>query len=143
MSLVFICDKALSRKPVLLLRLLTVTDKKDAAVMTPTRRCFALDLADDPGLIAQYERAHAPGAVWPAVVEHLRASGVLSMEIWRAGDRLFMICTVSDDYPRAVDAPPEVGRWEELMWRFQRPLPGTPAGEKWVPMHRIFSLDEQ
>jgi L-rhamnose mutarotase len=108
-----------------------------------SRRCYALDLAADAELIAEYERLHGLGAVWPAVVEHLRATGVETMEIWRTGDRLLMITEVSDDYPQQVATPPEVERWEELMWRFQRPLPHAAEGEKWVPMTRIFNLDEQ
>jgi len=107
------------------------------------RRCFALDLVDDPELIAEYERLHGPGAVWPAVTDYIRASGIEAMEIWRSGDRLFMIAEVAQDYPRQVDPTPEVERWEELMWRFQRPLPHAAEGEKWVPMTRIYSLDEQ
>src|SRR5437763_9094190 len=107
------------------------------------RRCFALDLNDDAELIAEYERFHARGAVWPKVTENIRASGVESLEIWRCGDRMFMIAEVADDYPRPVEAPPEVERWEELMWRFQRPLPKAAEGEKWRPMKRIYSLDEQ
>lgn len=108
-----------------------------------TRRCFALDLLDDPALIAEYEQRHAPGAVWPEVIAHIRATGVESMEIWRAGDRLFMTAEVADDYPRAIAIPAETERWEELMWRFQRPLKMAAEGEKWVPMKRIFSLSEQ
>ncbi|HZC38551.1 MAG TPA: L-rhamnose mutarotase [Sphingomicrobium sp.] len=108
-----------------------------------SRRCFALDLAGNAELIAEYERLHEPGAVWPAVVAHIRATGVESMEIWRTGDRLLMITEVSDDYPRPVATPPEVERWEELMWRSQRPLPHAAEGEKWVRMTRIFSLDDQ
>ena len=107
------------------------------------RRCFALDLRDDPGLIAEYERMHGPGAVWPAVIGHIRSTGVEVMEIWRSGDRLFMIAEVAEDYPRAREAPYETEQWEQLMWRFQRPLPHAAEGEKWVPMDRIFSLDEQ
>jgi L-rhamnose mutarotase len=107
------------------------------------RRCFALDLNADPELIAEYERLHGPGAVWPAIVEHIRASGIEAMEIWRTGDRLFMIAEVADDYPRDIEAPGEVARWEELMWRFQRALPHAAEGEKWVPMQCIFSLDQQ
>jgi L-rhamnose mutarotase len=108
-----------------------------------SRRCFALDLADDPEPIAEYERLHGPGAVWPKVIEHIRASGFETMEIWRTGDRLFMIAEVSDEYPKRVAAPADVDRWEDLMWRFQRPLPHAVEGEKWLPMTRIFSLDEQ
>jgi L-rhamnose mutarotase len=108
-----------------------------------SRRCFALDLADDAELIGEYERLHGPGTAWSKVIEHIRATGVESMEIWRTGDRLLMITEVSEDYPRQVETPAEVERWEELMWRFQRPLPHAAEGEKWVPMTRIFSLDEQ
>jgi L-rhamnose mutarotase len=107
------------------------------------RRCFALDLVDDAELIAEYEARHAPGAVWPAIVAHIRAQGFESMEIWRTADRLVMIADVSEDYPRAVPEPPENSEWEALMWRFQRPLAQAAEGEKWVAMHRIFDLDAQ
>ncbi|MGK6356781.1 L-rhamnose mutarotase [Sphingomonas sp. DT-207] len=107
------------------------------------RVCFALDLVDDARLIAEYEARHAPGAVWPEVIAHIRAQGVESMEIWRTGDRMVMIAEVADDYPRAVTEPPEVEDWETLMWRFQRPLPHAAEGEKWVPMQCIFRLDDQ
>src|SRR5437764_15456409 len=96
------------------------------------RRCFALDLAGDAELIAEYERLHGPGAGWPAVIEHIRATGVEAMEIWRTGDRLFMIAEVAEDYPRDVPLPAETKRWEELMWRFQRPLPHAAECEKWM-----------
>jgi L-rhamnose mutarotase len=107
------------------------------------RRCFALDLVDDAELIDEYERLHAVGGVWSGVSDHIRASGVEAMEIWRTGDRLFMIAEVAEDYPRDVPIPAETNRWEELMWRFQRPLPHAAEGEKWLPMTRIYSLDEQ
>jgi L-rhamnose mutarotase len=105
------------------------------------RLCFALDLADDAELIAQYEARHAPGAVWPEVLAHIRAQGIEAMEIWRTGDRMVMIAEVAEDYPRPVPAPPETAAWEELMWRFQRPLPHAAPDEKWMAMQRIFVLD--
>ena len=107
------------------------------------RRCCVLDLADDPALIAEYEARHAPGAVWPRVIAHIRAEGVEAMEIWRAGTRLVMIAEVAEDYPRPVAVPPEGERWEEAMWRYQRALPDAREGEKWVAMRRIFDLDAQ
>jgi len=106
-----------------------------------SRRCFVLDLVDDAALIAEYEARHAPGAVWPQVIAHIRATGVEAMEIWRSGDRMVMIAEVADDYPRSVPEPPETAEWEKRMWRFQRPLPHAGAGEKWLPMTRIFALD--
>jgi L-rhamnose mutarotase len=103
----------------------------------------ALDLAGDADLIAAYETWHASNAVWPEVVAHIRAQGILDMEIWRRGSRLTMIMEVTDDFPREVPEPPKIAEWEELMWRFQKPLPDAAPGEKWVEMTRIFALVEQ
>lgn len=35
---------------------------------------------------------------------------------------------------------PKVQEWEQRMWRFQKPLPGAKAGEKWLLMEKIFEL---
>lgn len=111
------------------------------------RYALALDLVDDPVRIAEYEQAHV--AIWPEVRDHLRAQGVLSMEIYRLGTRLFMVMDVDPaNYSAAAMAQatrdnPAIVRWEALMWTFQAPTPWTPTGEKWVPMDRIFSLTDQ
>jgi L-rhamnose mutarotase len=34
-----------------------------------------------------------------------------------------------------------VQQWEELMWRYQQPLEGAPAGTKWMLMNKIFDLN--
>ncbi|WP_047866873.1 L-rhamnose mutarotase [Sphingomonas paucimobilis] len=109
------------------------------------RVCFALDLIADADLIADYERAHAAGAVWPDVTDAIRAKGFEAMEIWRTGDRLFMIAEVAEDWPRAIpsDLAATDARWEAAMDRFQKPLPHAAPGEKWVAMERIYSLDDQ
>lgn len=104
------------------------------------RLCFALDLIDDAALIAEYERWHAPGGVWPEILADIRRSGVLDMEIWRVADRLFMIMAVADDYPRDRPDEPREPEWQALMWRFQKPLAAAADGEKWVSMTRIFTL---
>ena len=113
--------------------------------MVAKRVCFALDLVDDAALIAEYERAHAAGAVWPEVTAAIHAKGFLSMEIWRTGDRLFMIAEVAEDWPRAIsaDLADTDGKWEAVMDRFQKPLNHGASGEKWLRMERIYSLDEQ
>ena len=36
-----------------------------------------------------------------------------------------------------------VQRWEELMWRFQQPLPWSRPGQKWVPADKIYDLADQ
>lgn len=109
------------------------------------RICLALDLIDDADIIAGYEAAHAPGAVWPQVIAGIRQAGYQSMEIWRTGDRLFMVAEVADDWPRDLEPNnAEVDAdWQYKMDSFQKRLPHVDPSEKWAPMTRIFSLDEQ
>jgi L-rhamnose mutarotase len=106
--------------------------------------CLALDLHDDPVPIAEYENWHR--AVWPEILAAIRESGILEMEIYRTGNRLFMIMNTRDDFSfsgkAAADAAnPRVQEWERLMWRYQKALPWAKPGEKWVLMEKIFSLD--
>jgi L-rhamnose mutarotase len=105
--------------------------------------CFVLDLVNDAELIQEYCRMHEPGSVWPGVIDHIRAQGVETMEIWQHVDRLFMIIEAADDYPRR-DVPNAMSqdsdRWEAYMATFQRVLPDAAPGEKWLPMRRIFAL---
>jgi L-rhamnose mutarotase len=109
-----------------------------------TRRyALALDLADDPRLIAEYERHHA--AVWPEIERRIRAAGIERLEIYRTGNRLIMVMEVtpsfSFDAKAAADAAdPQVQEWERLMWTYQRALPWAKPGEKWVLMDRIYEL---
>jgi L-rhamnose mutarotase len=107
-----------------------------------SRLCFALDLIDDAALIQEYCRMHQAGSVWPAVIDHIRAQGIESMEIWQRGDRLFMIMEAADDYPRRTSRATgeENERWELLMSSFQKTLPDAAAGQKWSPLRRIFLL---
>ena len=108
---------------------------------------FVLDLKDDPALIAEYEAWHQPERIWPEIPQLLRAAGIKELEIFRRGNRLTMVMEVPeafspDQLARVHDTNERARAWEELMWRFQRPLPFAGAGEKWVPMSRIFSLEE-
>lgn len=110
--------------------------------------CLMLDLHDDPALIAEYKRYHAPGHIWPEVVQSIRDQGILSSEIYLLGNRLVMLLQTTDDFSfqakAAADAAnPKVREWEELMWTFQKALPLAPAGEKWILAEKIFDLKQQ
>ena len=107
--------------------------------------CFALDLHDDPGLIEEYKRYHTMDHIWPEVLERIRGSGIVSEEIYLAGNRLFMILKTTDEFSleAKMDADrenPEMRKWEQLMWKYQRPLPQAQPGEKWVRMEKIFEV---
>jgi L-rhamnose mutarotase len=111
------------------------------------RLIYALDLKDDPALIADYEAWHRADKIWPSVVESLQASGIEELEIYRTGNRLFLIIEAADDFSpeakaRADAANADVQAWEQLMWVFQQPLPWAAPGQKWIGMQRIFALTQ-
>ncbi|WP_026767895.1 L-rhamnose mutarotase [Asinibacterium sp. OR53] len=107
------------------------------------RYCLALDLVDDPALIAEYEAYHQ--AVWPEIKASILDSGITNMEIYRLGNRLFMIMDTTDlfsfDAKSEMDRNnPKVQEWEQLMWKYQQALPQAKPGEKWLLMNKIFQL---
>ncbi|MBO9729769.1 MAG: L-rhamnose mutarotase [Chitinophaga sp.] len=109
------------------------------------RYCLALDLKDDPQLIAEYEYWHKAENGWPEVRKSILDAGIVEMDIYRTGNRLMMIMETTDLYDaekkNASDAAnPKVQEWEQLMWKFQQPLPWAKEGEKWVIMEQIFQL---
>lgn len=109
------------------------------------RYCLALDLKDDPALIAEYERYHE--RIPDAIDQSIRAAGIVNLEIYRIGTRLFMILEADDSFSferkAAMDAAnPAVQDWERLMWQFQQALPMAQPGEKWLLMKPIFGLGE-
>lgn len=107
------------------------------------RYCLALDLKDDEASIREYELYHQN--VWPEILESIKASGIRHMEIYRTGNRLFMIMETEEGFSfeqkaKADEENKKVQQWEELMWKYQQALPGSKAGEKWVLMEKIFEV---
>ena len=112
---------------------------------TEMKYCLALDLKNDDELIAEYERYHQK--VWPEIIDSIRDSGVTELEIYRIGNRLFMIMetdeTFSFERKNEMDnSNAKVQEWENLMWKYQQALPGTQPGEKWMLMKKIFDLNK-
>ena len=110
------------------------------------RYCLALDLIDDQALIDAYEEYHRN--VWPEILVSIRKEGIEEMEIYRTGNRLFMIMETGPDFSferkAASDAAdPVVQEWEALMWKYQQALPVAKPGEKWILMHKIFDLHKK
>ena len=107
------------------------------------RYCLALDLKNDAALIAEYEDYHKK--VWDDIITSIKDSGIEAMNIYRTGNRLFMIMEVNESFSfekkTAADlANAKVQEWEKLMWKFQQPLPWAKQNEKWILMEEIFSL---
>ena len=105
------------------------------------RYYLALDLKDDPKLIAEYEDHHK--RVSEEILKSIKDSGIERMELFRAGNRMFMIMEVKDSFSfeakeRMDQSNPLVHKWETLMWKYQQALPFAKPGEKWVLMKKFF-----
>lgn len=108
------------------------------------RYCLALDLKEEESAIKAYDDYHKK--VWPEIKESLKEAGILDMEIYRLENRLFMILKTSLEFSfenkTKLDlANPKVQEWETLMSQFQKPLPWSKPGEKWMLMERVFKLE--
>jgi L-rhamnose mutarotase len=109
------------------------------------RYCLALDLVDDPVLIAEYDYWHKAENGWPEIKKSIMDAGITDMQIYRTGNRLFMIMETDESFvaekKAAMDAAnPKVQEWEQLMSQFQQPIPWAKAGEKWIMMEQIFQI---
>ena len=113
--------------------------------MSMRKLYFALDLHNDPALIAEYEWWHRAQNIWPEVLHALRLRGVGELELFRCGNRLIQVLEMDPQANAVVqggEGPHEarLQAWEQLMWKYQLALPFAAPGEKWVPMNQMFSL---
>jgi len=106
------------------------------------RHVLAVDLKDDPAVVAAYLEHHR--RVWPEVLRSLRAAGLHGIEIFLLGRRLVMILEADGDYRAKFAAHagshPRVAEWETLMKSMQQPSPGAAPGEWWAQMQPVFRL---
>ena len=111
------------------------------------RTCLALDLKNDPDLIAQYERYHEPQHAWPEIMAGIREGGVLDMQIYRIENHLIMIVetpdglTVAEAFDRIGERPRQA-EWATFIGQFQQRLPYARPGEHWAEMKPVFLLTD-
>ena len=58
--------------------------------------CFALDLKNNQELIDEYKQYHKK--VWPEIIKSIRDAGIIDMEIYLIGNRLFMNMETDDTF---------------------------------------------
>lgn len=115
---------------------------------TPYKRyCKALSLQADAALLATYRQLHAPGGVWPEIVQGMREVGILDMEIYLMDTQAFMIMdTVVDfDHDAAMQvlaSKPRQAEWEAVVAACQQTTATASAAEKWQLMERIYKMGE-
>ena len=112
------------------------------------RFCKTLFLKNDPQLIEDYKKVHAAGAAWPEITQGMREVGILNMEIYILGARLFMIMDTIEDFDHdnamtELAKKPRQSEWEAYVSRFQQTSANATADEKWQLMERIYKMDEE
>lgn len=109
------------------------------------RYCRTLDLRDNPELIKEYKLRHSKEKIWPEILEGIKSVGILEMEIYILGTRLFMIVETHVDFDwdtamEKLSTLPRQQEWEDYMSIFQNTGNGATSSEKWKPMERMFHL---
>ena len=111
------------------------------------RYCQTLSLRDNPELIEAYRKAHSKEESWPEIRAGIREVGILEMEIYILGSKLFMIVEtpLNFDWDKAMAklaTLPRQAEWEEYVAKFQQCAEGATSDEKWQMLERMFYLYE-
>jgi L-rhamnose mutarotase len=112
------------------------------------RYCKTLTLQDDPQLIKEYRKVHAPGSTWPEITQGMIEVGILDMEIYIMGNRLLMIMDTLPEFDHdqamaELATKPRQSEWEAFVSRFQKTSSEATADEKWQVMERIYKLERK
>jgi L-rhamnose mutarotase len=111
------------------------------------RFCKTMELRNNPDLIEKYKRAHAKGQCWPEITQGMREVGILDMEIYLLGTKLFMIMETLPDFDHdkamaELAQKPRQSEWEAHMSQFQDTSAEATADQKWQLMERIYKMDK-
>ena len=109
------------------------------------RYCQTMDLKDNPELIAEYVKRHSEAEARPEIRAGIREVGILEMEIYILGTRLFMIVETPLDFDwetamARLATLPRQAEWEAYMSIFQQADATATSAEKWQLMDRMFYL---
>ena len=99
------------------------------------RYCQTLDLKENPELIERYKYLHSSEASWKEIRAGIRQVGILEMEIYIIGSRLFMIVETPLDFKwdeamAKLATLPRQQEWECVVAEFQKCEPGATSSEK-------------
>ena len=112
------------------------------------RYCKTLKLKNNSKLIKEYKKVHSMGAVWPEITQGMKEVGIIDMEIYIAGTRLFMIMDTVSDFDHDVAMAklatlPRQAEWEAYVSKFQQTSSDASADEKWQLLERIYEMDQK
>lgn len=110
------------------------------------RYCRTMQLREgDSKFIEDYRHAHSEGIIWKEIIDGIRQVGILEMEVYILGTKLFMIVETPVDFNwdeamERLATLPRQQEWETFMSRFQDCSAEASADEKWQMMDRMFYL---
>lgn len=91
------------------------------------------DLGSERGRAVDKEYCywHSPEHIWPEIPEGIRAVGILNMEIYRLGTRLFMIVETPDDFDwdasfARLATMDKQAEWEDFVAKYQKAVREVP-----------------
>lgn len=98
-------------------------------------------------MIAEYVRRHSEAEAWPEIRTGIRSVGILEMEIYIIGPRLFMIVEIplDFDWDIAMEHLTTLSgqkEWKEYMSMFQICKFEATFAQKWNMIERMFYLYE-
>ena len=99
-------------------------------------------------MIEEYKRVHMVDNTWPEITQGMIEVGILDMEIYIMGPRLFMIMDTIPEFDHDRDmgvlaTKERQSEWEAFVSRFQKTSSDATADEKWQLMDRIYKLDRK
>ena len=111
------------------------------------RYCKTMELRNDPLLIEAYKKAHAKGAAWPEITQGMKEVGIIDMEIYLLGTKLFMIMDTTEDFDHdkamtELALKPRQSECEAHMSQFQDSTAEATADQKWQLMEQIYKMEE-
>jgi L-rhamnose mutarotase len=111
------------------------------------RYCKTMELRNDSTLIDLYKKAHIQGAAWPEITQGMKEVGIIDMEIYLLGTKLFMIMDTVEDFNHdkamaELALKPRQSEWEAHMSQFQDSAAEATADQKWQLMDRIYKMDK-
>lgn len=106
-------------------------------------RRFGQLIGVDPALLETYKHYHT--AVWPEVLETIKACNISNYSIYYKNNMLFAYMEYTGDDFAAdmakMAADPKTQEWWAIMEPMQRPVSSRTAGEWWANMEEVFHLE--
>ena len=109
------------------------------------RYCQTRERKEGDEVAQRYREAHDRYHSWPEIREGIRSVGILEMEIYILGNRLFMIVDTPEDFNwnnamKKLSTLPRQQEWEAFVAQFQKCSADATSDEKWQMMERMFYL---